>query len=138
MALASGDNGTADGCRSRRESASTQAIGGDGNARIPVATSGIGTPAGVGGRPSAVSTPSSRARGSRAPTVANQTLQETATASAGRSGWRSRGWLQRTTWPFTVASPSHGTRVSGEASPVANAAISVAILINDPGSVGWR
>ena len=86
VARAPRDNGTADGCRSRRESASTQAIGNDGEARSPVATSGIGAPDGVGGRPSAASTPSSRARDNRAPTVANQMLHETANASAGRSG----------------------------------------------------
>ena len=138
MALASRDSGITGGWRNRRDIASTQAIGGDGSARNPVATSDIGTPAGVGGRPRAVSTPSSRARDSLAPIVANQTLQETATASAGRSGCRSRGWLQRMICPLTVASPSHGTRVSADASPVANAATSVAILRNDPGSVGCR
>ena len=49
--------------------------------------------------------------------VANQTLHRTAMASAGRNGWRRRGWLHRMSSPFTVASPAQGTRVSDEASP---------------------
>ena len=139
VALASRDSGITDGCRSRRDSASTQASGGDGDR----AQSGRHQRHRHARRcrrqtqrsQHAVEPCARQSRADASQTICCRKPPRPRRAEADVGG---ADGCSGSTCPLTVASPSHGTRVSADASPVANAATSVAILRNDPGSVGWR